>query len=738
MKWLARLALAACALSACGGSGSATIPVPPHDAATEHPESGSAGAQGAAGSGGPGTAGTGQGSAGSGSAGSGSAGSGAGGAAGSVFDGGADASGDVIVMPPPCKVTISPVSASSLDNLPAGTGATLRVRGVISGTSQPDHPDWNWHVDVGDGHATVSVKTPDPQDPSVVEFPLTLEGRYYINVSVQEVPFCGGSNWATATLNPTVPYHVRITPPHGLQGLAPYERDIDMQGGHAANLTFNFFHTTSVAIDPQDATTKSVGSYVQITSPQHSWSSEGDTMKTAFKTALVDTDDSRYDVLVVPLNTSGPPFAPLLSTGLTAARVSAPMIIDPGVTVMGTVALDGGASVGGATILLRSGALPSTVGHSDGGGAFSLQARGGRFSAVVTPAAGSALPEAHVDADDVSGVDLPMSSGGPVSLSFSWRSGLATRTLTARFLGSDGSAAAGIDVRLDSDAGSLPNVGLLHVTNGPFGPQMLVATGAVHRTATTDGSGAVSFADLPAATYQLMGVPPVPSRDGLTIAPVDLSGAAPAAPLTVNLERKVAVTGLLPNAPAGTRILVIDDQPVPIPGHDFPAAAVSATGAYALSLDPRHAYHLLADPPAGQMLSRVPLGKVETGTAAIASQPRTLPRMLALTGSVQTFDGAMTVAGAKLQIFCVGASPDCVDPLDLAGKAPLPLFEATTDALGGFALWVPDPAITVCTPGQDQTCNENPALSSIHGHCTDAATCTCSIGGLNPATGRCY
>jgi hypothetical protein len=44
----------------------------------------------------------------------------------------------------------------------------------------------------------------------------------------------------------------------------------------------------------------------------------------------------------------------------------------------------------------------------------------------------------------------------------------------------------------------------------------------------------------------------------------------------------------------------------------------------------------------------------------------------------------------------------------------------------------------VCTPGADQTCNDNPIVSSLHGHCTAAGICQCNPGViLNPNTGRC-
>jgi hypothetical protein len=43
-----------------------------------------------------------------------------------------------------------------------------------------------------------------------------------------------------------------------------------------------------------------------------------------------------------------------------------------------------------------------------------------------------------------------------------------------------------------------------------------------------------------------------------------------------------------------------------------------------------------------------------------------------------------------------------------------------------------------CTVGADQSCNDNPALSSLHGRCQADGTCVCNGGfAMNPATGRC-
>jgi hypothetical protein len=55
-------------------------------------------------------------------------------------------------------------------------------------------------------------------------------------------------------------------------------------------------------------------------------------------------------------------------------------------------------------------------------------------------------------------------------------------------------------------------------------------------------------------------------------------------------------------------------------------------------------------------------------------------------------------------------------------------FDATRGCVG-----VPG----VCTPGQDQTCNADPVVSSIHGYCQDDGSCLCIAGNSRAASGKC-
>jgi hypothetical protein len=78
--------------------------------------------------------------------------------------------------------------------------------------------------------------------------------------------------------------------------------------------------------------------------------------------------------------------------------------------------------------------------------------------------------------------------------------------------------------------------------------------------------------------------------------------------------------------------------------------------------------------------------------------------------------GAPDVADARADLGAAEAGRDSGDgPLDTAGDLA-----------------------TACTPGMDQTCNDNDLVSSVWGSCRADGTCACKVGfTINPATGRC-
>jgi hypothetical protein len=83
-----------------------------------------------------------------------------------------------------------------------------------------------------------------------------------------------------------------------------------------------------------------------------------------------------------------------------------------------------------------------------------------------------------------------------------------------------------------------------------------------------------------------------------------------------------------------------------------------------------------------------------------------------------------------------GSTDACYNAMCDAGPPPLdgPPASGTAGAGGSGGTG----GSAVCSFGADQTCNDNPILSSIRGHCTDAGVCECDgNAGTNPDSGRC-
>jgi hypothetical protein len=44
---------------------------------------------------------------------------------------------------------------------------------------------------------------------------------------------------------------------------------------------------------------------------------------------------------------------------------------------------------------------------------------------------------------------------------------------------------------------------------------------------------------------------------------------------------------------------------------------------------------------------------------------------------------------------------------------------------------------STCTVGMDQTCNDSPIISSIHGRCVQGGRCVCGSFGMSATSGKC-
>ena len=91
------------------------------------------------------------------------------------------------------------------------------------------------------------------------------------------------------------------------------------------------------------------------------------------------------------------------------------------------------------------------------------------------------------------------------------------------------------------------------------------------------------------------------------------------------------------------------------------------------------------------------------------------------------------------KITILGFNDACTQPWVCADAAADSAADATPDGVADAASdGANDPAQAVCTPGLNQTCNDNLAVSSFRGRCTDAGTCVCNNDAAPvAASGRC-
>jgi hypothetical protein len=105
------------------------------------------------------------------------------------------------------------------------------------------------------------------------------------------------------------------------------------------------------------------------------------------------------------------------------------------------------------------------------------------------------------------------------------------------------------------------------------------------------------------------------------------------------------------------------------------------------------------------------------------------------TSSASTTDTPSTTSSTTGENACVDAGGTCVALVPDACENGTWLDAAkypcgTGDGVGCCL-------IAVCTPGMDQTCNADPAMSSLAGTCNDDGTCTCNAGFTKNAEGKC-
>jgi hypothetical protein len=634
------LALAASALAACAGSSSAS-------------STGSGGFGGSTGNGGAGAA--------------------EGGAGGQIM----------------CTVAIVPISPASFDGLAPGPNTTLRVQGLASGPL-PAAFTWDWRVTSADGN-DVPFTLPMPADRSLMEFPLASPGSYTVDVALDSTggPPCSGVRTVTAAQAGGVlaTFRFRITPPAGAtvpaQELQRQVTGGTPSGGNVLALQPGI----QVPLDVRRAATSApLPAYVRLTDATTGAVVEART--SAAGPASVRVAGGSYSMLIVPDGTAVAPA--LFDATATAALPAGAIMLDDGIAVGGTVKDAGGNPLAGATVVLRAGALVSTVARSDTSGTFSAQVRPGTFGVTLSaPLPSAATLEADLSS---SAASIVIANGtAPPQLALKLGASAVASAHATVALHASNPASLGLGTRVTLEE-AVPLAGAASLDMGGGGPALLMSARVRGELGpATSGMGAVTvdLGTLPPAPYRLTVYPADGSTsDAVTMTPVDLSGGSLAS-AQVSLAGKVAVRGkLLPptllsaNLVAGVEMLATDTQGLPIVG----SQAAAADGTFAILVSPLRTYALQALPAPGQPLARALFPVVSVANVDVDVPDQDMPPGLLFTGTVVD-SGPAPVASARVQVFCVAGASGCTD-------ATVPLAETVTRSDGSFQLVLPDPGTT--------------------------------------------
>ena len=371
-----------------------------------------------------------------------------------------------------------------------------------------------------------------------------------------------------------------------------------------------------------------------------------------------------HDLLVVP----DADLPALLLASALPDELSGSIVVDAGVSVTGTVSDPAGDPLTGARVQVTVGGAPSTIGTTNGSGAFTLRARAGSdVSVTVTPPEASGLPELEL-------AGAPAIAGGS-TLAVVYDGDLDVRTVSPVLRETDGTTpAAGARVTFLSDP--ITGAGTIAIDG-----DSMAADGTLVRTAQGNGSGVIPDQRLTSAQYSVIVEPgpAAPAGEGVRFAELDLRTGQPA-PASLRLAAPGHITGQVVNA-AGEPVqgARISAAPAGLLARSTAAGGADTSGAGG-SFDVRVAaggsYQLQVDGPAGA-------GRVHLAVEADTALEVALPATLRLGGEL-TLVGGSQLSGALVQLYCLTCAPD-------GGAAPV--AEAVSDAAGEFSMLAPDPGV---------------------------------------------
>ena len=577
-------------------------------------------------------------------------------------------------------MAIDPVLPASLVGLAPGPDAKVRVGGTITGVPGTSF-DWQWTVTFADG-SDVPFTHPN-NSATLIEFAIPRPGSYTVRATLPGAIVCVGEKTIAANAPGArmALFRFRFVPPPG--SVPAQEKEIQVfgatpTGGNRLALAAG----TVVKFDPRDAgRTRSIPSYVRISDPAGRVIAE-DHVTTVTGAVNLTLATGTYDLLAIPdaLTDVAPALITAKSPGELAAAM--PLPLDPGIAVGGTVSDDAG-PLAGATVVLRAGALPSSLGTSGADGRFSVRAAPGSYGATITRRVGDGILEVTLAA----GAGLIAIDGATAAPSLNVKISQPTSaTLTLALAAADmASLGDGASVVVESAA---PLLNVATVTFGAGGSRAAAVLFRGVRAPVIDGAtgrASVSIAGLPPAHYRATVFPAATGgTDAVSVADdIDMT-VTTAVTHAVTLGTKVALAGRLVPATqaAGVQLTALDvagDLPIAIAG------VTQTGGAFSLAVSAGRTYRLRAQPAAapGQPLARAIFAPVAVGAAGAVLADRQMPAALLYAGTVvdQSLQG---IGGALVQVFCLDSSGDCIDP-------EAPLAEGVTRSDGFFRLVLPDP-----------------------------------------------
>jgi hypothetical protein len=522
---------------------------------------------------------------------------------------------------------------------------------------------------------------------SQVDFALAETGSYLIFVEQRTAEgfYCTAQRSLLVKKPTGTPEQVllRFIPP-AASGIPVQQQKLSITGGTPqTDLNLTLEAGIALDLDVNDGLGNTAPVFVRFVANDKGFETEA-WLAAGAPAQLTVLDDS-YDVLLIPDEAGPTRFAPTLSVNQALSSLTpanARLTLDPGVEVTGSVTVGGVSAVKDARVMLTRGRLPSTIGLADAAGAFTVRVQAGDgFGLSVAAPVASGLPDLEL----ASGVAVA-AGGGQVTVAYD--PALQPVNDLAAEVRSDllGRAVAGARVTLRGQIGTAGTV--------TVGATSLAAPGVVRRVATTNESGVVSFAALPAGAYDLVVEPLGHGHvdDAVTRATVTL----PSSLATVVLFSKVTLSGTLqPPADSGSPVLKNSRVKaiLQVTGTDAPALGAAPAirvdndaGAFGVRVDPVAPgavvrYALVADPPAATGFARAIRVETVSSLSDVDLTPLALPRGLVLAGRVLPQYGA-PIAGIYIEAHRYRPAGQ---------EDPAARAEAFTDDQGRFSLVFCDP-----------------------------------------------